>query len=164
MSYKDLEAFAERLDQSIHDTSVRSFSRKCGVSETALRAYLAGKSDPSRRALVAMAKTAGVSVSWLATGNGIMHPGDCGPESNVTQENQLLREEQRQAQQEKFKKGLQLVFDMSKSDPDCNPEGVWSALLIELLAMHGLQESGYQRIQETLKKLKERDENKHRNS
>ncbi len=59
------------------------------------------------------------------------------------------------------KKGLQLVFDMTKDDPDCNPEGVWSALLIEFLTMHGLQESGCQRIQETLKK---RDEDRHRNS
>ncbi len=160
MSYEDSDAFAERLSQSIRSISVRSFSRKCGVSETALRAYIAGKSDPSRRALVAMARTAGVSVDWLATGNGIMHPGNCKPESDVAQENQRLQEEQ----QGKFKKGLQLVFDMSKDDPDCNPEGIWSALLIELLAMHGLQESGYQRIQETLKKLKQRDEDKHQSS
>jgi len=158
MSYQKNDTFAERLEQSIaiSSTSVRSFSRKCGVSETALRAYIAGKSDPSRRALISMARAAGVSVGWLAAGSDSTHP-----ENGMTKESRHLQEKQRQQQQEKFKKGLQLMFDRSKDDPDYNPDGIWSALLIELLAMHGLQESGYQRIQETLKKLKQRDEDKH---
>ncbi len=65
---KESDAFAARLKQAIGDVSVRAFSLKSGVSESTLRAYLTGNSDPSRRALVAMARAADVSVGWLATG------------------------------------------------------------------------------------------------
>ncbi len=61
--------FHERLQKALGDESVRGFSRRSGVSETALRAYLAGKSEPSRPALIAMADAAGVSVEWLAVGD-----------------------------------------------------------------------------------------------
>ncbi len=146
----------------------RELAGIAGLSESQLHRIVSGRSQAKIENIAAMAVETGVSLDWLATGktgNGIVHLEDHRPDSDAARESQrLLQEEQRQTQQEKFKKGLQLVFDMSKDNPDCNPESVWSALLIELLAMHGLQESGYQRIQETLKKLKERDEGKHRNS
>lgn len=39
-----------------------------GISRRAIAEYLAGKSDPNRSRLIAIAKAAGVSVEWLATG------------------------------------------------------------------------------------------------
>ena len=135
-----------------------------GLSESQLHRIVSGKSQAKIENIAAMASGARVSLEWLATGNGTMRPEDCESEGRMTKESRRLQEKQRQEQQEKFKKGLQLMFEQSKFDPDYNPDGVWSALLIELLAMHGLQESGYQRIQETLTKLKQRDEDKHRDN
>lgn len=50
-------------------------SKKSGVSRRAVGLYLSGKSDPTRKRLVAMAKAAGVTVEWLATGEGPIQEG-----------------------------------------------------------------------------------------
>jgi len=39
-----------------------------GISKSAIDKYAQGRSDPSRSALMAMARAAGVSLQWLATG------------------------------------------------------------------------------------------------
>lgn len=70
------DAFTDRLKAAIGDISVRAFASKAGVSDTVVRQYLSGKSEPSRTVLLAMARAAGVTVSWLATGEGGMHPED----------------------------------------------------------------------------------------
>ncbi len=44
----------------------------CGISRRAVGDYLSGKAEPTRPRLVAMAKAGGVSVEWLATGEGPM--------------------------------------------------------------------------------------------
>lgn len=62
------EKFVERLKSVIGEQSIRSFAIKCGFSNTVLGKYLTG-SEPSRPALIAIARTAGVSLEWLATGN-----------------------------------------------------------------------------------------------
>ena len=48
-------------------------SRKTGLSRSVVGSYLAGKSDPSRMRLISIAHAAGVSLNWLATGEGSMH-------------------------------------------------------------------------------------------
>lgn len=50
--------------------SARSFALAAGVSETVFRKYMAGESEPTRPALIAMATAADVSVGWLAAGEG----------------------------------------------------------------------------------------------
>lgn len=45
-------------------------SRKTGISRRAIGTYLSGTSDPTRERLIAIAKVAGVSLEWLATGYG----------------------------------------------------------------------------------------------
>ncbi len=62
--------FPERLRQIMEGKSIRAFARLCGLSEGVVRQYLAGNSEPTRPALIAAARTAGVLVEWLATGNG----------------------------------------------------------------------------------------------
>lgn len=64
--------FPERLKEAIGTKSNRAFALECGVSPTALHQYASGKSDPTRAVLVAIAKTAGVGLKWLATGEGEM--------------------------------------------------------------------------------------------
>ena len=70
---KDLNAgikgFSARLGQIIGDQSLLSFSKKCGISDSLLRKYLRG-SLPGLDNLLKIADTAGVSVEWLATGEG----------------------------------------------------------------------------------------------
>ncbi len=71
----ELESFIARLEQAIGKQSVRSFASKTLVSETAIRKYLAGDSTPNLERLWLIAKAGGVSVCWLATGEGEMRPG-----------------------------------------------------------------------------------------
>ena len=56
-----------RIREIIGDEAGAAFARRCGFPESLLRKYLNG-SQPSVRNLVVMARAAGVSVEWLATG------------------------------------------------------------------------------------------------
>jgi transcriptional regulator with XRE-family HTH domain len=75
-SEEELCPFAERLKACIGDDSLRAFASKAGISPTALRQYLIGKSEPTRPMLLAIAHTAGVNVAWLATGDGPMRAAE----------------------------------------------------------------------------------------
>ena len=72
----ELGHLAERIKTVVGTESMRSFARKCSISDTVLRQYVAGKSDPTRGRLVEIARTAGVNLEWLATGEGPMRPGE----------------------------------------------------------------------------------------
>lgn len=62
--------FKDRLTKAIGDRSVLSFAKECGFSDSLVRKYLAG-TLPGLDKVVVMAKVAGVSVQWLATGTEI---------------------------------------------------------------------------------------------
>lgn len=62
------ESFPMRLSALVGERSVRSFALASGVSQTVIRKYLAGESEPTRPALIALARTGGASVGWLAAG------------------------------------------------------------------------------------------------
>ncbi len=63
-------ALSARLQALIGKETVSSFARKCGLAESVLRTYLKdGRMPPLDKAL-AIAAAAGVSVHWLATGQG----------------------------------------------------------------------------------------------
>lgn len=64
--------FQDRLEIIVKGRSSRSFARDAGVSETVFRKYLSGASEPTRPALVALARAGGVNVGWLAAGDGVM--------------------------------------------------------------------------------------------
>lgn len=62
--------FPARLADVIGNSSVRAFARRASVSDTFLRQCLAGRTEPTRTKLLAIAEAGGVSVEWLATGQG----------------------------------------------------------------------------------------------
>jgi phage repressor protein C with HTH and peptisase S24 domain len=66
------EAFRERLRLVIGERSVRAFAQSAGISETVMRQYLAGKSEPTRPVIVAIARCGQVEAGWLVTGDGPM--------------------------------------------------------------------------------------------
>jgi len=67
------DLFKERLQLIISREKSRSaFAKKCGVAESLLRNYLGGTSLPGMDKLIAMTEAAGVSIDWLATGEGPM--------------------------------------------------------------------------------------------
>lgn len=67
----DMDArFIQRLRAIIGDDSVSAFARRCGLTESAIRAYFSGK-RPTMQNLAAMANAAGVTIDWLATGQGV---------------------------------------------------------------------------------------------
>lgn len=67
--------FSERILQLIdRHKSVAGLARKSGISESAIKKWRDGKSDPSREKLVILAKTAEVDLVWLATGERAIEP------------------------------------------------------------------------------------------
>lgn len=65
--------FPARLGDLIGNSSVRAFARKAGVSDTFLRQCLAGRTEPTRTKLLALARAGETTVEWLATGAGSRH-------------------------------------------------------------------------------------------
>ena len=64
-------AFIARLHAILrHWPSADRLARATGVSPSAFRKWLRGEAEPSRERLVALAQAAGVSVGWLASGEG----------------------------------------------------------------------------------------------
>lgn len=71
----DAAGFSERMRALMAtQKSVNSFAKTAGVTEGAIRNYLRGGVKPSQKVLEAIARTAGVSVIWLATGEGEQTP------------------------------------------------------------------------------------------
>jgi len=70
--------FGARLRQAIGSRSVLSFAKECGISDSLVRKYLAGSLPGLDKALV-MARVAGVSLEWLATGHGNPEQGADAP-------------------------------------------------------------------------------------
>jgi len=67
--------FNERLKELIGQESVRAFGRKVGISDTTIRKYLSGETEPTISRLVSIAVACEVALEWLATGEGPKHPG-----------------------------------------------------------------------------------------
>ena len=66
-----VDAFCERLQVAIERAGgATSMAYKAGVSTSVINKWKNGKSEPQVTSLVNMAKAAGVSVEWLATGRG----------------------------------------------------------------------------------------------
>lgn len=53
---------------------MRAFARSADIDDKSLRQYIAGKTDPSRSALLGIARAGNVTLQWLATGEGPMRP------------------------------------------------------------------------------------------
>lgn len=67
----NLDRFQDRVELLIRlHGSAAEVARLCGVSESVLRKWRGGESDPSRSHLVALALGTGASIQWLATGEG----------------------------------------------------------------------------------------------
>jgi phage repressor protein C with HTH and peptisase S24 domain len=70
-------AFKDRLKLITGDfDSLRSLASKLNVSESAVRKWLKGETEPALGNLVTLANLGGVNVEWLATGEGAMRRGE----------------------------------------------------------------------------------------
>lgn len=75
MDKPELDDFPSRLKKAVGENSIRGFARSCGFSDTVLRQYLNGQSEPTRPALLAIARSAGVSLEWLVGGQATFLEG-----------------------------------------------------------------------------------------
>lgn len=64
------ESFADRLRMLIGPRGTAKIARKCGIQDSSMRTYLAG-AEPSRAALVKIARGTNTNMVWLATGEGL---------------------------------------------------------------------------------------------
>lgn len=67
-SERGITRFGERLTQVINGESYKSFAKKCEMSDKAIRDYVSGKTYPALDRIAHIAKVAGCSFEWLATG------------------------------------------------------------------------------------------------
>lgn len=73
VTYADDEndAFKQRISVAITNAGgVTKVANLTGYSQSVIRKWRSGQSDPTRKALVALARAGKVSISWLATGEG----------------------------------------------------------------------------------------------
>lgn len=74
-TYKDRDKFAIRVRElATFVGGPGKLSERSGLSRAVIGKYLRGKSEPSRDRLVKLADAGGISVRWLATGEGEMCP------------------------------------------------------------------------------------------
>lgn len=69
-SEDELRRFGERVTKVVGPAPVRAFAREAGIDEKSLRQYMHGQTEPSRKALIGIARAREISVEWLATGEG----------------------------------------------------------------------------------------------
>nr|WP_163503164.1 helix-turn-helix domain-containing protein [Halomonas socia] len=68
---EQIDAFRSRMVIAIKAVGgATNMARKAGVSTSVLRKWRAGQSEPTLSSLVRLARAAGLSVAWLATGEG----------------------------------------------------------------------------------------------
>lgn len=72
------DAYKNRLTEVIGEESANSFARRAKIAPSTLLQHLNGKTLPTLEILLATAKTAGVSLLWLATGEGEKYPTATG--------------------------------------------------------------------------------------
>lgn len=76
--------FKERLEKAMGRMTNVELARLCGISETAVRTYLKGKSLPTIDKAAAIAKACNVDLTWLITG---IEP--VTPPSEIVKNNEL---------------------------------------------------------------------------
>ncbi len=65
------KSFSNRIKMIIDSTgSAEKLANISGMSSRVIGQYLAGKSDPTRKKLIALSDAAQVNIEWLATGKG----------------------------------------------------------------------------------------------
>lgn len=62
--------FNERLNELIGDESVRAFGRRVGISDTTIRKYLSGETEPTLSRIAAIAIACDINIEWLISGDG----------------------------------------------------------------------------------------------
>lgn len=71
-----MKNFTERMKEVVGLAGgITELSKKSGLSKGVLHKYINGESDPSRLRMIAMTDATGVSLEWLALGEGPMMRG-----------------------------------------------------------------------------------------
>lgn len=135
-----IASFPQRLRESMEGKTIRGLARECGLSESVLRSYLRGDTFPSLDRLVAIAIAAGVSETWLATGEG--HKGRDGaavarePHSNygmldkkligdiIEEVESCLQDVPARLSPAKKRELIMTVYDISSHDGNIDPDTV----------------------------------------
>ncbi len=64
------KGFPARLEAALGEQSVYAFAKKSGITESLLRKYLAGASQPGMDKLATIAQATGTRLDWLVLGEG----------------------------------------------------------------------------------------------
>lgn len=82
----NFKAFSERINLAIDQVGdTKDLSEKMGVSQSTLKSWCSGSSEPSRSHLLKMSEVTKLSVGWLASGEGspYIRPSASPPPTHV---------------------------------------------------------------------------------
>ncbi|MEE9357357.1 helix-turn-helix domain-containing protein [Candidatus Vondammii sp. HM_W22] len=131
-----------------------------GIGKKSWQRYESGGHTPGSQVIAALARL-DCNANWLLTGSGAMIMAQQPtPEPEPPTERSSGEQKEWERQAEKFRTASQVAFDMTKDDPSSNPAAIWAALIVELVTLHGLEQSGVERLYETLRSLQDREEAK----
>ena len=149
---------AERIKRVVGD-NVSAFSRASDIGESLLRQYIAG-SKPGLDKAAAIAMAGGVSLDWLATGEGPMRP-DQGAADKATGYGAAERDmtaalQGDEAAEERVEQRKQAVFGRLReinqaltdmvTEVGYQPSTVWHETIKTLMFYHGLDDAGAARL------------------
>ena len=148
------DGFPSRLKQAMGSKSIRGFARECGFSDTVLRQYLSGQSEPTRPVLLAIARAADVSLEWLAAGQAAtdvlakkyiyketlaFEAGWLQAEFPNSFENLLLTQVKDESMEPTLKRGDLILVDTIDRDLDSIDHGVYLLKLEDRILIKRLQ-------------------------
>lgn len=97
------QKFADRLKSLIPSRGERAFSAKAGISTSGLRGALKN-GNPGREMMIAIARAAGVSLEWLATGEGPREPSSASSSLSLDRDDRMDGRQEYSARTEKIKR------------------------------------------------------------
>lgn len=136
-------ALGERIRQIRNRAPRHEFARELGIGTSTLQRYESGERRPDADLLRRICETYNVNPSWLLLGSGPVHLD--GEEAGPQVATPLSL---KQASGELLEASQELGFE---------PPVVWSTLIQELMALHGLSPAGARRLLETLSGLGPRE-------
>lgn len=120
--------FVTRLKECLGDEPIKAFARRCGIPESNLRSYLVRGKKPTLENLSKIASTAGVTMDWLATGQGVKDSAELRRLSRPQKQQDIA---DMSPEMEKYRGQLEAIAKLVADIPD---EGKRAALMTEFFA------------------------------
>lgn len=158
-SFEELGKRIVYIRNSLIGAKRPEFAKLIGVSISTQRLYETGARQPKASYLQKISVMSGVSMSWIATGEGEMRPQSEKPAlhaHHVAEE----RPDYRAATPGQSLREARLTLERAEATIGYTPTIAWRETIKTLMCVHGLDEAGVERLVDLLKQENEEREYK----